>query len=185
MYFDEFWYNFCINFNHQNAEICCVCRGRGFEFHGGSCYLWSTRVVGEAQIRSWWIPYVGNDHISIHGAPLKVPGTRWFSSFIGGICSAPSIKFLKTAPRSRSPDSTISGFNMWRSCWTCCNSGMTENKKLCATPTRKSKIIQTLFKSFWKLSLRSLFCCPHISWWIMMDQTFAWCLVKFFPARTQ
>ena len=38
--------HFCINFDHRNAEMCCVCRGRGFEFHGGSCYLWSTRVVG-------------------------------------------------------------------------------------------------------------------------------------------
>lgn len=38
--------HFCINFDHQNAEMCCVCRGSGFQFHGGSCYLWSTRVVG-------------------------------------------------------------------------------------------------------------------------------------------
>lgn len=38
--------HFCINFDHQNAEMCCVCRGSGFQFHGGSCYLWSARVVG-------------------------------------------------------------------------------------------------------------------------------------------
>lgn len=49
---------------------------QGFNFTVDPVTFEVPELLGEAQIRSWWIPYVGNDHISIHGAPLKVPGTR-------------------------------------------------------------------------------------------------------------
>ena len=88
--FHVFWWiliHIFVSISTTKMMRCVVsAEAQGFNFTVDPFTFEVPELLGEAQIRSWWIPYVGNDHISIHGAPLKVPGTRWFSSLLGGIC---------------------------------------------------------------------------------------------------